>query len=210
MSIVKAIIRPNIFAASIRHIKRPHQRVSCYGESLFRRAYKQVLPVSALDIATDLEFVELLIPDEILTHPPMSDPSLPLINDTDPTLVLPKPEAKLNAPPLPPANEHVGIVTFPPLLTNDSPPTIVTAPSLLSDDNPDVKLNNPPLPSDDTPMLIKTDPPVLLSPEPTSTITDSPAPDDVTPVLVKTLPLSPFAEFPLFNLTDAVLLSQRV
>ena len=124
--------------------------MSFYGESFLWRTYKYVLPVSAPDIAIALESVELRIPDKILSHPSMSDPPLPPINDTDRLIVLFEPEAKLNAPPLPSADEPADIVASTPLLTNNSPLTIVTAPSLLSGDDPNIKLNNPPSPSDDT------------------------------------------------------------
>ena len=186
--------------------KCPHHHVFCYGESVCRRAYKQVLPVFALDIATDPKSIEVPIPDVILTHPHMSDPPLPPLNDTDHLILLPEPEAKINTPPLPPVDKPADIVSSPLLLTNDSPPIIVTVPSLLSDDDPDVKLNNSLSPSDDKHTLIKIDPLVLLSPQPTSTITEPPAPDDATHVLIKTIVLSPFAELPLFNLADTVLL----
>ena len=111
------------------------------------------LPVSAFDIATDLEPVELLIPDERLTHPSMSDPPMPPIKDTYLPIVLPEPETKMNALPVLSADEPAYIVTYPPLLTNESPSIIVTVPSLLRIDDPDVKLNSPPSPSDDTPTL---------------------------------------------------------
>ena len=107
--------------------------------------------------------VELPIHDEVLTHPPMSNYSLPQLNDTYSLIVLPEPEAKINAPPLPPADEPVDIVVSPPLLTNDSPSTSVTVPSLISDDDTNIKLNNPPSSSEDTPTLVKTIPPVPLS-----------------------------------------------
>ena len=144
--------------------------VSYYGESLCRRAYKQVLLVSTLDITTNPESVELLIPNEILTQPPMFDPPLLPTNDIDTHIVLSEPESKIDSPPLPPADELADIVSSPPLLTNDSPPTTVDVPLLLSDDDSDTKINNYLSSSNDTPTLIKTDPPVTLSPEPMSAI----------------------------------------
>ena len=63
-----------------------------------------MLPVSALDIVTEPESAELLIPDEIRTPPPASDSPLPSINDLDPLIVLPKPEAKPNTPSIPRAD----------------------------------------------------------------------------------------------------------
>ena len=78
-----------------------------------------MLPVSTLDIATDPESIELLIPDEILTYPPMSDYFLPPFNDTDSSIVLPEPEAKINARLLLSVYEPAAIVKYPPLLNND-------------------------------------------------------------------------------------------
>ena len=169
-----------------------------------------MLSVSAPDIAIDLESVELRIPDKILSHPPMSDPPLPPINNTDPCIVLSELEVKLSALLLLPADELADRVSSPPFLINNPPPTIVAAPSLLSEDDPDTKLNNPPSPSDDKPTLIKIDPPVPLSPESTTTLTYPSVPDDATPVLVRALSLSPVSEFPLFNLTNVVLVLLRV
>ena len=64
--------------------------MSFYGESLCRRAYKQVLLVSALDIVADPESVELLILDQILTLLPISDPLLLPIKNKDSPIVLPE------------------------------------------------------------------------------------------------------------------------
>ena len=78
----------------------PHQRVSYHSQSLYRRPQKQVLPLSALDSATDLESVERQIPE---VRPPtlMSDPPLPPINDPYPLIVLSEAEAKRTAPAIP-------------------------------------------------------------------------------------------------------------
>ena len=46
--------------------------------------------VFTLVIETNPETAELLIPDEIITFPYLSDPPLPLINDTDHPVVLPE------------------------------------------------------------------------------------------------------------------------
>ena len=68
----------------------PHQRVSYFGESVWCRAYNQVSPVSALDIAADTESMELRMSDGVLTPPSLSD--LPLLpnNDSEPPIVLPE------------------------------------------------------------------------------------------------------------------------
>ena len=169
-----------------------------------------VVELTARDSATDPESVERLKPDERITYPPMSDPPLPPINNTDPCIVLSELEVKLSALLLLPADELADRVSSPPFLTNNPPPTIVAAPSLLSEDDPDTKLNNPPSTSDDKSTLIKIDPPVPLSPESTTTLTYPSVPDDATPVLVKALSLSPVSEFPLFNLTNVVLVLLKV
>ena len=169
-----------------------------------------MLALSALDSATDPESAELQLSDDIRVPSPMSDPPLPPINNTDPCIVLSELEVKLSALLLLPADELADRVSSPPFLINNPPPTIVAAPSLLSEDDPDTKLNNPPSPSDDKPTLIKIDPPVPLSPESTTTLTDPSVLDDATPVLVKSLSLSPVSEFPLFNLTNVVLVLLRV
>ena len=96
-------MKPNIRSiCSLRYgmTQSPHQRVSCNIEWVCRSAFNQVVPVSALDIVTDPESVELLIPDEILNPSPLSDPSPPLSNDSDPPIGLPELEAEVNALPL--------------------------------------------------------------------------------------------------------------
>ena len=60
----------------------------------FNDLLKPLLPTFTLDNETDPEIAELLIPDEIITLPYLSDPSLPLINDTYPPAVLPELGAK--------------------------------------------------------------------------------------------------------------------
>ena len=148
--------------------------------------------------------MELLIPDEIITLPYLSDPLLPLINDTYPPVVLPEPEAKINAPPLPPTDEPADIVVSPPLLTNDSPSIIVSASPLLNDDTLNVKFSNYQSLSDGTSVFIIIVSLVPFSPDSTSTITGPAEPDDEIPVLTKVLPISPFNESPLFNINDSL------
>ena len=46
----------------------------------------------------------------------MSDPPLPPRNDTDPPVVRSETEPKLNAPPLPPVDDHADILVSLPLL----------------------------------------------------------------------------------------------
>ena len=76
--------------------KNLQQRVSGNSELVRRRASNQVT-LSAFDIATDLQSVGLLIPDDILHPSPWSDPLPPPSNDTDPVIGLPEPEAEVNA-----------------------------------------------------------------------------------------------------------------
>ena len=161
-----------------------------------------LLPAFALDIATDPKAAELLIPNEIITLPDLSDPPLLLINDIDPHIVLPEPKFKLNTPPFPLTDEPTDILVSLQLLTNDSPPTIVSSHSLLNDDRPNVKLNNSQLLSDDASVLIIIGPLVPFSPNSTSTIIGPAELDDEIPVLTKLLPLSPFTDSPLFNIND--------
>ena len=61
-----------------------------------------LLPTFTLDRETDPEITELLLPDEIITLLYLSDPSLPLINNTYLPAVPPELGAKLDVPPLPP------------------------------------------------------------------------------------------------------------
>ena len=60
-----------------------------------------MLQLSTVDSATDPASAELLIPDEIHTSSPMSNPPLQLINDPYPIIVLLELEAKLTAPSIP-------------------------------------------------------------------------------------------------------------
>ena len=83
--------------------------------------------VSALDVATDSEFVDRRISDEILTPPPLTDHPPPPSNDAEPPMVVPK--AKCTAPPLLPVGESADIVAHLRGPNNDSPPTLVIAPS---------------------------------------------------------------------------------
>ena len=61
-----------------------------------------MLVLSVLDSATGLESAELLRHDDIRTPSPMSDPSLPPINDPAPLIAIPEPETKLTAPSISP------------------------------------------------------------------------------------------------------------
>ena len=137
-----------------------------------------LLPLFVLDIATDPEDMELLIPDEIITLPYLSDPPLPIINDIVPPIVLPESEAKLNDSPLLLAGEPTNIGVSLQLLTNDSPPTIVSALPLLNGDKPNVKLNNYQSLSDDISVFIIIGPPVPFSLDSPSAITGPAVPGD--------------------------------
>ena len=66
LATVKASIRPNVFAASVCHVTTGQYVYISVCPTMMNRFVVE-LPVSAFDIATDLEPVELLIPDEILT-----------------------------------------------------------------------------------------------------------------------------------------------
>ena len=103
-----------------------------------------------------MQHVELIIYNVILTPLSLSNLQLPLINHTNPPVVLPEPEDKLDTPPLSPEN----IEASPPFLTNDLPSIIVTSCILLNDDKSDVILNDPLSPPDNTPILIVVNSPV--------------------------------------------------
>ena len=128
---------------------------------------------STLGIATYFENVLLLMSNEILTPSPMSDLPLQRINNTDPPVFLPEPEATLNTNQLSPVDNPADIVSSFPLLSNDSPPTIITIFLLLNDDAHYVIFNNPPSSPNDIPELIVTyTPSFTVSRELTLTITN--------------------------------------
>ena len=128
---------------------------------------------STLDLETYPEDVVLLMSNEILIPSPMSDLPLQRINNIDHPVFLPELEATLNTNQPPPVDNPARIVSYPPLLPNDS--------SLA----PDVPFNNPPSPLNDTPTLIVTYTLVSLSLESTLTITHPPASDYQIHVLIK-------------------------
>ena len=140
--------------------------------------------ISTLDIAPHSESTQLLISNEILTLPHISDIPLTPINNTYYPILLPELKTKLNTNQFPLADDHVNIEISSPLLTNDSHPTIVTTIPLLNNDQPYVKLNNYPLQPDDTSTLIVTDPSFSLSQASISTITDPPTLDEATSDLI--------------------------
>jgi len=95
-----------------------------------------VIPISSfihyrldrIDHVSTMQHVKLIIYNVILTPLSLSNPPLPPINHTNPPVVLPKPEDKLDTPPLSPEN----IEASPPFLTNDLPSIIVTSCILLN------------------------------------------------------------------------------
>ena len=64
-----------------------------------------MVPSSALDIATDPETMELRIPEEILNPLPLSDAPPSSSNNTEPIILLSKPDAEVNALPFPSVDE---------------------------------------------------------------------------------------------------------
>ena len=78
--------------------------MSYVGKALWWRVSNQRSPVSTLDVATDPEFADRRISDEILTPPPLSEHPPPPSNDAEPPMGVPK--ANCYTPPLPPKRYH--------------------------------------------------------------------------------------------------------
>ena len=77
--------------------------------------------------------MELLIPDEIITLPYLSDPPLSSRNDMHFSLMLPKLNSKINTNPISPIDIEANMVALSLSLTKKFPQTIMTIPSLLNE-----------------------------------------------------------------------------
>ena len=132
-----------------------------------------LLTLSEFDITPHPETMDLLISDEILTHPLISNLPLPPMNDTNHPVLLPELEARLNNNQFSTIYKPVLIIVSFSLLTNDLSPTIVANPTLLNEYEHDMKVNNPASQYNDIAVHIVTYP------------LDPPAHDDTTLVFVK-------------------------